>query len=71
MAERPVAAVTVAVSYDDGRNWRPVPVNRNGAGWLASVPHSRAGYVSLRAKATDADGNAVEQTVIGAYQVGG
>jgi hypothetical protein len=71
VAERPVVAVTVAVSYDDGRNWRPVPVSRNGAGWLASVPHGRAGHVSLRANATDADGNAVEQTVIGAYQVGG
>lgn len=71
VAERPVVAMTVDISYDDGRNWHPVPTNRDGAGWKASVPHDRAGHVSLRAKAADADGNAVEQTVIRAYRVGG
>ncbi|MEE6259274.1 S8 family serine peptidase [Plantactinospora sonchi] len=71
VAERPVVSVTVAVSYDDGRTWRAVPVSRDGTGWLASVRHDRAGHVSLRASATDADGNAVEQTVLRAYQVGG
>jgi len=70
VTERPIAAVKVAVSYDDGRSWRAVPVLRDGAGWRALVPHDRAGYVSLRASATDVDGNAVEQTVIRAYRVG-
>ncbi|MFF0658560.1 S8 family serine peptidase [Micromonospora tulbaghiae] len=71
VAGRPVVTVTVAASYDDGRSWHAVPVSRDGEGWLALVPHSRTGHVSLRANATDADGNAVEQTVIRAYPVGG
>ncbi|MBE1486312.1 S8 family serine peptidase [Plantactinospora soyae] len=71
VAERPVVTVTVAASYDDGRSWHAVPVSRDGAGWLALVPHGRAGHVSLRANVADADGNTVEQTVIRAYRVGG
>ncbi|MEU8283804.1 S8 family serine peptidase [Micromonospora sp. NPDC048905] len=71
VAGRPVVTVTVAASYDDGRSWHAVPVSRDGEGWLALVPHRRAGHVSLRANATDADGNAVEQTVLRAYRVGG
>ncbi|MEU7608030.1 S8 family serine peptidase [Micromonospora sp. NPDC049204] len=71
VAGRPVVTVTVAASYDDGRSWHAVPVSRDGEGWLALVPHRRAGHVSLRANAADADGNAVEQTVLRAYRVGG
>ncbi|MGW5360386.1 S8 family serine peptidase [Actinopolymorpha pittospori] len=63
----------VDVSVDDGKTWRRAVVdNAGGDRWLARVrtPASGADYVSLRAKATDAKGNSVEQTVMRAYAVG-
>ena len=60
--------LTVAVSFDDGASWRRVPVI---AGRFALVDHpAEAGFVSLRASATDRAGNTVEQTVIRAYAIG-
>jgi hypothetical protein len=70
VAGQPITALTVDVSYDDGGTWHSVPVIRDGNAWWAQVPHRQAGYVSLRASAEDADGNAVKQTVIRAYRVG-
>ncbi|MEJ3747195.1 S8 family serine peptidase [Actinomycetes bacterium KLBMP 9797] len=59
-----LAGGTVEVSFDDGASWAAVPV-RDGA---ALVRHpAGSGFVSLRATATDAGGNAVEQTIIRAY----
>ncbi|RSN09325.1 hypothetical protein DMB42_18625 [Nonomuraea sp. WAC 01424] len=58
--------LTVETSFDDGVTWRPAPV-RDGA---VTVLHPAAdGYVSLRAKAVDAGGGTVEQTVIRAYRI--
>ncbi|WP_328886059.1 hypothetical protein [Streptomyces sp. NBC_00316] len=67
----PVDTLTVEASYDDGATWQPTGVRHDHAGhWSALVHHPRrAGYVSLRATATDARGNQVEQTVIHAYQL--
>ncbi|WP_436497372.1 S8 family serine peptidase [Actinokineospora sp. HUAS TT18] len=63
-AEHTLTALTVEASFDDGRTWRPVPIT-DGA---ATIDHPRtARYVSLRARATDSDGNTVEQTTIRAY----
>jgi hypothetical protein len=63
-----VKRLTVAVSFDDGDSWRRVPVI---AGRFALVDHpAEAGFVSLRANATDRAGNTVEQTVIRAYAIG-
>jgi hypothetical protein len=61
-----LASLTVEASFDDGRTWRAVPV----AGAVATIDHPRAArFVSLRAKAADANGNTVEQTTIRAYGV--
>ncbi|MDT7726033.1 MAG: hypothetical protein QOI21_2609 [Actinomycetota bacterium] len=66
-----IAALAVEVSYDDGVTWKPSTVARNGSGWTASVTHPASGFASLRAKASDTEGNTVEQTVIRAYRIGG
>ncbi|MEV4758408.1 S8 family serine peptidase [Micromonospora sp. NPDC049559] len=61
---------TVQVSFDDGQTWRATPVLGETGNWYAMVPHPAAdGYVSLRAKAADSAGNAVEQTIIRAYRI--
>ncbi|MGI5519881.1 hypothetical protein ACQEUX_02860 [Micromonospora sp. CA-259024] len=58
---------SVEASFDDGVTWRPVPVT-DGA---VVVPQPvGSGFVSLRAKAADSEGNTVEQTVIRAYRYG-
>ncbi|BCB79868.1 S8 family serine peptidase [Phytohabitans flavus] len=65
-----VKSLTVDVSYDDGKTWQKAQVSRDGGGWVASVRHpDAAGFVSLRASATDAGGNTVTQTVIHAYRL--
>jgi len=61
---------TVDVSYDDGRTWRRVNLRSVSGGWVATLTHPKTvGFVSLRAKATDDDGNTVEQTIIHAYAI--
>jgi hypothetical protein len=59
--------LTVEVSYDEGGSWQRVPVTPD----LVAKPHHPAGAtsVSLRASATDRDGNTVRQTVIRAYRL--
>ncbi|MFC7550803.1 S8 family serine peptidase [Plantactinospora sp. GCM10030261] len=66
-----VASFAVDVSYDDGTTWRPAAVARDGDRWTVRVTNPAKGYASLRARATDTDGNTVEQTVLRAYQIGG
>ncbi|GAB3462933.1 S8 family peptidase [Actinophytocola sediminis] len=57
--------VTVEASYDDGQTWHQVPVTSRQE---AVLDHpAGASSVSLRASATDRDGNTVNQTVIRAY----
>ncbi|MFI9007792.1 S8 family serine peptidase [Actinosynnema sp. NPDC053489] len=63
-----VARPVVQVSFDDGASWRPVPLVGSGGRWLAAVAHpAGARFVSLRARARDAAGNSVDQTIIRAY----
>ena len=66
-----IAALTVEVSYDDGKTWSTAPVRAARGGWVATVRHpGRAGYVSLRAAATDAVGSTtVTETIIHAYRL--
>jgi hypothetical protein len=60
-----LASLRAEASFDDGATWRAVPVT----GGRALVHHPvQAGFVSLRISARDTAGNAVEQTVIRAYQ---
>jgi subtilisin family serine protease len=63
-------ALTVEVSYDDGRTWTAARLAGGGNQRVALVRHpDRAGFASLRASATDADGNTVRQTIIRAYRI--
>ncbi|WP_336245211.1 S8 family serine peptidase [Micromonospora andamanensis] len=64
-----VADLTVEISYDDGSNWHKAPLIRDGERWHATVDNPPGGAVSLRVKATDTDGNQVEQTTTRAYLV--
>jgi subtilisin family serine protease len=67
-----LSSLTVDVSYDDGRTWRRAPLVGSGDERTVDVRHPRgAGYVSLRACATDSAGNRVEQTIIHAYALAG
>ncbi|MET7971334.1 S8 family serine peptidase [Micromonospora sp. NPDC005305] len=61
---------TVDVSYDDGKTWRPTLVTADGDHYQVTTQNPVTGYATLRAKATDANGNTVEQTVLRGYAIG-
>ncbi|MEV0148684.1 MULTISPECIES: S8 family serine peptidase [unclassified Nonomuraea] len=64
-------SITLEASFDDGTTWRPVRLTRSGSGWTARVANPAApGFVSLRAKVTDAAGDRVTQTITRAYAIG-
>jgi subtilisin family serine protease len=65
----PVSRLELEVSLDEGATWRSAPVLRVGDHAVALVRHPDTGFVSLRTRAVDADGNGVEQTVVRAYRV--
>ena len=62
------------VSYDDGTNWRQVPlVPRGGDRYTALLLHppksTGTGWVSLRGEARDTAGGILKQTTLRAYQL--
>ncbi|RSM75087.1 hypothetical protein DMH04_38705 [Kibdelosporangium aridum] len=59
----------VEESSDDGKTWHQVPLLSVQGKWWAIVKNPAAGFVSLRADASDTDGNTVAQTIIRAYRV--
>ncbi len=61
--------LSVWTSADDGRTWRKASGHRTPAGWRVDVQTPSSGFVSLRAKAVDAAGNRVEQTIVRAFGV--
>ncbi len=65
-----ITALSVDVSYDDGKTWRPAEVRRTGDQWTVTVRHPKSGYASLRTRTSDADGNRLAQTSGRAYQSG-
>jgi subtilisin family serine protease len=65
-----ITSLSVDVSYDDGVTWQRADVRRDHDHWTVSVRQPRNGYVSLRSRAADADGNRLDQTIIRAYQLG-
>ncbi|WP_344876988.1 S8 family peptidase [Allokutzneria multivorans] len=68
-ARSEVTKLTLEVSFDDGANWRSVPVLRINDRGLAVVDHpTGSGFVGLRIAATDAAGGSVTQTVLRAYR---
>ncbi|MDX3094639.1 S8 family serine peptidase [Streptomyces sp. ME19-03-3] len=60
-----LSAVSLEVSYDDGRTWRETACGHDGRCKLSAPKQAR--FVSLRAHAHDSAGNAVTQTVIRAF----
>ena len=65
-----VTALTVDMSYDDGATWQRAPVAKVGGMWLMTTKYAnQAGYVSLRAQATDSAGNTVRRTIIRAFEL--
>jgi subtilisin family serine protease len=60
--------LSVDVSYDDGKTWRPATVTGSGSDRTVTVDQPAGpGYASLRATTTDSAGNAVTESVIRAY----
>ncbi|TCO65470.1 S8 family serine peptidase [Actinocrispum wychmicini] len=58
----------IQVSYDQGRTWRPAPVvTLNGRTFTVLVHPANAKSVSLKASASDTDGNTVDQTIIDSF----
>ncbi|OLF07438.1 S8 family serine peptidase [Actinophytocola xanthii] len=60
-----VRSIAVEVSYDEGKTWRKATVD--GARVVVPPGGAAGGFASLRAVATDRDGNEVTETVIRAY----
>ncbi|WP_103964147.1 hypothetical protein [Nonomuraea solani] len=70
-SEPQATSITLEASFDDGANWRPVRLTHAGSGGTARIAHPAApGFVSLRAKVTDAAGDRVTQTITRAYAIG-
>jgi hypothetical protein len=53
------------VSYDEGKTWQRAKVSGN----RLEIPAGQGAYASLRATATDIEGNSVTETIIRAYAV--
>jgi hypothetical protein len=63
-----IAGATLSVSYDDGRSWHPVALDRTAAGtWTARFDAPHRGFVSLKAQVWDNAGNRISQEVTRAY----
>ncbi|GAA2234665.1 S8 family serine peptidase [Promicromonospora sukumoe] len=63
-----VTSVEAWASFDDGRTWDKVRVDRHRDGFDAEVRHrGQDGPVSLKVRATDSDGSTVTQSVVRAY----
>ena len=60
---------TVQASFDDGKTWQAVRLDRNGDGGTVHLRHPKGhGYVSLKATAANSTGNTVDETIIRAYR---
>ncbi|WP_338018116.1 S8 family serine peptidase [Streptomyces taklimakanensis] len=64
-AGRNPKSLTVYVSHDDGGTWRKLAVRK---GRITVENPGRGGSVSFRAEVRDDRGNALSQTIIGAYR---
>ena len=50
--------------------WQRAPVAKVGGRWLMTTKYAnQAGYVSLRAQATDSAGNTARRTIIRAFEL--
>ncbi|WP_406252977.1 S8 family serine peptidase [Streptomyces atratus] len=66
-----ITAATLSYSYDGGTTWTQSPAEQHDGRWTAVVDHTGASgkQVTLKATFTDANGNAVTQTITRAYDV--
>jgi hypothetical protein len=65
-----VKDVSLEVSYDDGATWKPARLRDKGErAYETTLGRSPSGFVSLRLKASDVNGNTLSQEVIRAYAV--
>ncbi|MEU9314642.1 S8 family serine peptidase [Streptomyces sp. NPDC048295] len=66
-----VRAATLSYSYDGGTTWTQAPTEQRNGRWTAVLDHTGASgkQVALRTTVTDANGNAVSQTITRAYDV--
>jgi hypothetical protein len=66
-----IKAVTLSYSYDGGTTWTKAPTEQHDGKWTAVLDHTGAAgkQVTTKATFTDANGNAVTQTVTRAYDV--
>ncbi|GAA4589264.1 hypothetical protein GCM10023107_12290 [Actinoplanes octamycinicus] len=63
-------SVVLQASYDGGRTWRSMPVNRTGGTWQATVSNPASGAVTLRSRITTTKGAYAQVTITRAYTVG-
>jgi hypothetical protein len=67
-ADRSCAAMTLEVSYDDGKTWHETALDRDGDHAAATLEHpSGATFVSIRITAEDDKDRSLEQTTIRSY----
>ncbi|MFE4722280.1 peptidase, partial [Streptomyces sp. NPDC056728] len=66
-----IAKASLSYSYDGGTTWIQAPTQKKDGKWTAVVDHTGATgkQVMTKAEFTDANGNAVTQTVTRAYDV--
>ncbi|MER7808383.1 S8 family serine peptidase [Streptomyces sp900116325] len=66
-----ITAASLSYSYDGGTTWTEAPTKRQGGKWTAVLDHTGAAgkQVTTKATFTDANGNAVTQTITRAYDV--
>lgn len=63
-----IKGATLEVSYDEGKTWEIVNLNREKDGWKARIENrKKATSVSLRASSWDDAGNSINQDVIKAF----
>ncbi len=64
-----VAAVTVEVSFNNGRTWQRIEVRGHGTSWQATVHDPLSGYVSLRSTVVDSAHDSSTETIYQAYAI--
>ncbi|MGW1102373.1 S8 family peptidase [Streptomyces sp. NPDC002540] len=66
-----IKAASLSYSYDGGTTWTQAPTEQQNGKWTAVLDHTGASgkQVTMKAAFTDANGNAVTQTITRAYDV--
>ncbi|MEU6019552.1 peptidase, partial [Streptomyces sp. NPDC047515] len=66
-----ITAASMSYSYDGGTTWTQAPTQQKDGKWTAVLDHTGAAgkQVTTKATLTDANGNAVTQTITRAYDV--